>query len=132
MYFFQNCPLLILKKNNSCFMNEKNEVCVSNESRRHPEPSVLLSSYYPLAIPLLSSYYPLTRINLESLTRSFNSQLFLIVNKIFNFQKETIIRNSPPFSFQTHRNMCGLSEYACPCRTFAVDSRSNVFPKQTG
>ena len=36
-------------------MNEKNEVCVSNESRRHPAPSVLLSPYYPLATPLLES-----------------------------------------------------------------------------
>ena len=42
-------------------MNEKNEVCVSNESRRHPEPSVLLSPYYPLATPLLES-----TLNLES------------------------------------------------------------------
>ena len=58
--FFSELPIADSQKNSFRFMNEKNEVCVSNESRRHPEPSVLLSSYYPLAIPLLSPCYPLT------------------------------------------------------------------------
>ncbi len=63
-------------------MNEKNEVCVSNESRRHPEPSVLLSPYYPLATPLLESTLNLRR---EVLILNF----FLLSIKFSTFQFST-------------------------------------------
>ena len=62
-------------------MNEKNEVCVSNESRRHPEPSVLLSPYYPLATPLLES-----TLNLRHEVSILNFFLLSIKFSTFNFQ----------------------------------------------
>ena len=79
-------------------MNEKNEVCVSNESRRHPEPSVLLSSYYPLAIPLLPPYYPLATLLLES-TLNLRHEVsilnfFLLSIKFSTFNSQLSLRNN--------------------------------------
>ena len=99
----------------------------------------LLSACYFLAIGLLLRTLPQcchdvsTYSNCQLEFSTFNSQLSTkkIVNcqlSIVNYKKSDL----RPFFFQTRRNLCGLSECACPCRTFAVDSRSNVFPKQTG
>ena len=115
--FFQNCPLLILKKTVFALWMRKTRCA----SRTNPEGIPNLPSCYPLTTPLLSPYYPLTTLLLESTLNLWHEVLilnfFLLSIKFSTFKKKQLSEIHPHSPFKligicaAYRNMLVRAEH---------------------